>query len=212
MTIDNLLNSEELKITKELIDLSLRGAAKAFTSIARGRIEISSSWGGVDRFIERGHEDLGEVIVLVTEVKGEIEGVCFLLFLKDEVENFLDASLPAEIAEEPHKRLMMGDAFLMETDNIISASVITHFANILQKKMYGDVPALERVDYTGLEDYIMKFKEKDDHLLLFKTKFQADHINMNPEFIWLMKKEFVNAIRENMVIENLQEKILNAKV
>ena len=210
--IYKLLNKEELELTKELINVGLKNAAKAFSAITGGNVTISTSEYGMDYMSETSGfcSSKGDnVHVLMTKVRGEIEGVCFLLFSGEEVENLLDTSLPAGTEEQPHNRKMMADAFLIETDNIISASVITQFANLLDKMLYGDVPNLHKMPEKEVEDFITGFMNEQDILLLFKTKFTADHIDMNPEFVWLMKTEFIEGVKESMKQDNLKEKLIN---
>ncbi len=210
--MQKILNQDELEITQELINVGLKGAAKAFSSIAGGNISISSSEVGLDDVsgsLSYNSSKGENVHVLLTRVKGQIEGACFLLFSEEEVENLLDTSLTPEIRDQPHKRKMMADTFLMETDNIISASVITQFSNLLDKMIYGDVPYLHKMTNNKVEEFISGFKNEHDHLLLFKTKFEADHIDINPEFVWLMKEDFADGVRDMMKQDNFREKLAN---
>ena len=210
--INKLLNEEELQITIELINIGLKMAAQAFSSITGGNVTINTSEYGMDDMSGTSSfcSSKGDnVHILMTKVKGEIEGGCFLLFSEEEVENLLDTSLPAGTEVQPHNRKMMADAFLIEIDNIISASVITQFANLLDRMLYGDVPNLHKMPENEVEDFITGFMNEQDSLLLFKTKFTADHIDMNPEFVWLMKTEFVEGVKELMKQDNLKEKLIN---
>ncbi len=112
--INKLLNEEELQITIELINIGLKKAAQAFSSITGGNVTISTSEYGMDDMSETSSfcSSKGDnVHVLMTKVRGEIEGVCFLLFSGEEVENLLDKSLPAGTEDQPHNRKMMADYY-----------------------------------------------------------------------------------------------------
>ncbi len=75
--------------------------------------------------------------------------------------------------------------------------------------LYGDVPNLHKMPENEVEDFISGFMNEQDSLLLFKTKFTADHIDMNPEFVWLMKTEFVEGVKELIKQDNLKEKLID---
>ena len=51
-----------------------------------------------------------------------------------------------EITGNPEIMAEMSDGILLEVDNIISASVITQFSNILNHRIHGGVPQLKKLD------------------------------------------------------------------
>jgi len=106
----------------------------------------------------------------------------------------LQNSLPATVLNNPEKLSIMGNAFLLEVDNIISASVITQFSNILKHKMHGDVPALQVLNENSLNDYISHHLNQDSQIINFKVNFTSSHLHFCPEFFWLFNKSFIEAI------------------
>jgi chemotaxis protein CheY-P-specific phosphatase CheC len=89
----------------------------------------------------------------------------------------------------------MSDGIMLEVDNIISASVITQFSNLLKVKIYCGVPALRKVDSTELEKYLQEEINNEMYLVSFKTKFKSSHVSFAPEFIWLFDNTFVESIK-----------------
>lgn len=194
--MQKLLNKDELEIIQGLINVGLAVAAKAFSSMTGENVSIVSSKIEIDDAEGLKFPKGDNVHVLVTNVLGEVEGICFLIFSESEVKNLVDISLPTAIINQPHKKKMMTDGFLLETDNIITASVVNQFANFLDKYMYGAVPALHRMPEKEVETYVDSFMEDGDHLLLFKTNFSAEKADLEPEFVWLMKEKFLQRIKK----------------
>ena len=90
----------------------------------------------------------------------------------------------------------MSDGIMLEVDNIISASVITQFSNMLKVKIHGGVPDLKRVDYSEMEKIIKDDIENELYLISFKTSFESSKVAFNPEFVWLFDNAFIDSIKE----------------
>ena len=132
--------------------------------------------------------------LLITKVVGEIQGVCCLIFSEEEAEHLRNVALPDEIKSSPEMMAEMSDGILLEVDNIISASVITHFSNVLKAKMHGDVPALKKVNYTEMIDFVRSEISDKLYLVSFKTSFHSSNVHFKPEFLWLFEQNFINGV------------------
>ena len=89
----------------------------------------------------------------------------------------------------------MSDGIMLEVDNIISASVITQFSNLLKVKIHGGVPDLKKVSFEEMEDYISSEVNNELYLISFKTSFESSKANFNPEFVWLFDNTFIDCIK-----------------
>jgi len=69
--------------------------------------------------------------LLLTEIIGELNGICCLLFTEDEANKLRHAALPPEIINDSALMTEMRDGILLEVDNIISAAVITQLQFLL---------------------------------------------------------------------------------
>ena len=132
---------------------------------------------------------------MITKVIGELNGVCCLIFSEEEADQLRNTALPPEVLNSPEMMAEMSDGIMLEVDNIISASVITQFSNLLKVKIYGGVPALRKVDSTELEKYLQEEINNEMYLVSFKTKFKSSHVSFAPEFIWLFDNTFVESIK-----------------
>ncbi len=190
------LPKDQKQLAKQLICEGLKKAAESLSFFVNEKIELDTSDDScldcdpldLDR---KGQENIH---LLITKVVGEIQGVCCLIFSEQEAEHLRNVALPEEIKSSPEMMAEMSDGILLEVDNIISASVITHFSNVLKAKMHGDVPALKKVNYTEMIDFIRSEISDKLYLVSFKTSFNSSNMHFKPEFLWLFEQNFMNGV------------------
>jgi len=146
--------------------------------------------------IEIEKKNQSNIHLMITKVIGELNGVCCLIFSEEEADQLRNTALPPEVLNSPEMMAEMSDGIMLEVDNIISASVITQFSNMLKVKIYGGVPALRKVDSVELENYLQNEINNELYLISFKTKFKSSHVSFAPEFIWLFDNTFVESIKK----------------
>jgi chemotaxis protein CheY-P-specific phosphatase CheC len=146
--------------------------------------------------IEIEKKNQSNIHLMITKVIGELNGVCCLIFSEEEADQLRNTALPPEVLNSPEIMAEMSDGIMLEVDNIISASVITQFSNMLKVKIYGGVPALRKVDSVELENYLQNEINNELYLISFKTKFKSSHVSFAPEFIWLFDNTFVESIKK----------------
>jgi chemotaxis protein CheY-P-specific phosphatase CheC len=189
---------ENKRMAKEVISAGLAKAAESLSFFMNEKIELDTS---DDRCLDCDPLDLdrkGEsnIHLLITKVVGDIQGICCLIFSEEEADHLRNVALPAEIKSNPEMMAEMSDGILLEVDNIISASVITHFSNTLKLKMHGDVPVLKKVDYKEMIEFIRTEISDKLYLVSFKTSFSSSNVKFNPEFLWLFEKNFVSGLTQ----------------
>lgn len=205
-----------LELTKEMINLGLEKAAQSMAFFTKEKVTIQSTevqivpFSSMVNLLSKDEND--ELTILTTEIMGELGGVCYLIFSKEEVEEILRISLPDSILNDPEKLAVMGDAILLEMDNIIVASVITQIANFLNYKMYGNVPLLSRTLSNGFTQIFESANKKSNYFLYFKSEFSTEGLDINPDFIWLLDDNYLDGVKTVME-ENSEvlEKIRRAK-
>jgi len=194
----DILNKTEYQAAKTIIDAGLKRAAETLSFFMKEPI-------GVEQI------DLNEVDIetkdslslqygpnthlLITEVVGELEGVCCLVFSEHEAKLLQQAALPPEITNSPAMFDAMKDAILLEADNIITASVITQFANLLNRKMHGSVPQLRVINNPEFEQLMQEHLSNQSHIINFKTTFVSSQKSFSPMFIWFMNSPFIEDIK-----------------
>ena len=88
----------------------------------------------------------------------------------------------------------MSKAVLLEVDNIITASVVTQFANLLKMRMLGYIPYLEVKDAPDLVDLIKSKADTDQFIINFKTTYLTDKNKIEPEFVWVLEQKFIDKV------------------
>ncbi|UKN01605.1 hypothetical protein K6119_17930 [Paracrocinitomix mangrovi] len=214
--MDLEFDKTELELTKELINVGLEKAAQSMAFFTKDEVSIHSTDVQIKpmSFIGRllSKEDNQELAILSTEIMGEVGGVCYLIFSEEEVNRILEVSLPESVRNDPDKLKVMGDAILLEMDNIIVASVVTQLANALNYKMYGNVPAISRTLPNGFMQIFSSARNSTNYFLYFKSEFKTKGLDINPDFIWLLDDNYLEGVK-NVIVQNndIIEKIRKAK-
>ncbi|MGH1335944.1 MAG: hypothetical protein ACRBFS_07430 [Aureispira sp.] len=194
-----MLNAKELQTAKEVVYNGLQHAAEALSffmkqPMAVVEMDVSDialeSQGPVSVF--KG----ADAHLLTTDLVGEVEGFCCLIFSKEEAHLLQNSALPPEILNNEEMAAPMREAILLEADNIIAAAVITQFSNLLKRKMHGDVPKLFRLSEEGLQNFIKERLEEGVHVLTFNAELKADKASFSPVFLWFMKEPFIIDIKQ----------------
>lgn len=192
------INPNELNAAKEIVNAGLLKAAESLSFFMKEKITLddmdfsfNKSSNPADFTSKKGDN----IHLLLTEIIGELKGVCCLIFSEDEANKLRHTALPPEITNNPEIMSEMSDGILLEVDNIISASVITQFSNILKHKIYGGVPNIKKLNSEQLNQYIKEKLEEDMFVINFNTHFVSSYLNFSPQFLWLFDNSFAESIR-----------------
>lgn len=192
------INSNELQAAKEIVNTGLLKAAESLSFFMKEKISLddmdvnfNKSSNPADFTSKKGDN----IHLLLTDIIGELKGVCCLIFSEEEADKLRHTALPPEITSNPEIMSEMSDGILLEVDNIISASVITQFSNILKHKIYGGVPSIKKLNKEQLNQYIKGKLEEDMFVINFNTHFVSSHLNFSPQFLWLFDNSFAESIR-----------------
>ena len=192
------LSPIEIDVARTIISQGLVKAAESLSFFMNETISLHE-FEDENQFsiphLEISKKGESNIQLLITKVIGELKGVCCLIFSEEEANQLRASALPPEILESPEMMAEMSDGILLEVDNIISASVITQFSNILKVKIHGGVPALKKVNSEELEKFFQEEISKELYLISFKTSFKSSHVSFAPEFIWLFDTTFVDCIK-----------------
>lgn len=192
------LNNIELFAAKSIINQGLSKAAESLSFFMKEEIrfkELSFSINKLNSNIDFTSKAGENIHLLITNVIGDLKGVCCLIFSEEEADKLRQTALPREIIENPALMAEMSDAIMLEVDNIISASVITQFSNILNHKIHGGVPELKKLNFEEVNDYATTNFMQDLYIINFNTQFESSQLNFSPEFIWLFDNTFLESIK-----------------
>ena len=141
-------------------------------------------------------EEQGDLHVLVTHIIGDIVGKSFLFFSQEESQEIFKA-LNSSISNQSLK-----EAFLMEIDNIISASVISEISNTFNLEIYGDVPHLNKIHSCDLQEFLAKEISKEDpsSMIFSNTTFLFDRKErIHPQFVWKLSSKIFDLIPDQQL-------------
>tara|TARA_B100000809_G_C15138570_1_gene531835 strand:- start:1242 stop:1859 length:618 start_codon:yes stop_codon:yes gene_type:complete len=187
----------EMEKAKDIITFGLLESAKSLEVFIK--LEIRLDFGDDFSISENlSNKNItaksDEVYLLTSELIGEIKGTSYLILSKEEVKSIMASVYPNnEFTEE--KYIKKSNALVLETDNIITAGVMKNLANIFNYRTYGGVPQLNIVNHNEAVRIISEGTKKDDYVF-FKAILSSKTGNIKADFIWLLDKAFVEAVKK----------------
>ena len=189
---------KEQEIANEIVNLGLKKAAESMAFFTKEKVELTGinvKREGLSKIDEVFPCETNELkYVLTTEIMGDLQGICYLIFSEQEVQKILGVSLPKSILEDAEKLAVMSDAILLEMDNIIVASVVTQFSN-------SDVPRLSKADCHGFKDLMKSENAGREQFIYFKSAMHTKELDICPDFLWVLDENFMEGVK-NYVAKN----------
>lgn len=197
------LTIEEQKVASNIVSKGLEKAAESLSFFLKEDVvvdHIDNDACDISYTLSILPRNRTNIHLMTTAIMGEMKGVCCLVFSEEEATLIKKNALPEELHNDEAAMKEMGEAFLLELDNIISAAVITEFANKLTTRIFGDVPGLKIVDEEEMLNYFSQQMEEEMLFLNFKAGFKSNTVDFTPEFIWLFDSSFAEKVK------NVEEK------
>ncbi len=168
-------------------------AALSFSQMIQKPVSVVNSQSLLIRHDDFSYiaEAPGDFFILSTQIIGDISGKSFLIFSSEESSEIFK-TLNSSISNDALK-----EAFLLEIDNIISASVIAELSNSLGLEIYGDVPRLTKIHSKALESLMIQElnNEEPSSVIFCNTTFQLDaKERVHPQFIWKLSNRLFEMI------------------
>lgn len=192
------ITQTELSSARKIVNKGLLKAAESLSFFMKEKIsldELDYSFNKEPNPADFTTKKGDNIHLLITEVVGELKGVCCLIFSNEEADKLRYTALSPEITGNPAIMEEMSDGILLEVDNIISASVITQFSNILKHKIHGGVPHLKKLNNDQINQYIKGKLEDDMFIVSFNTHFVSENLDFSPQFLWLFDSSFGKSIQ-----------------
>jgi chemotaxis protein CheY-P-specific phosphatase CheC len=128
------------------------------------------------------------VTLAITRVIGGLRGESYLLLTPDEESVICAMSRNAFGGASIANQLIV-----KEIDNILSAAVITEFSNVLNLRMYGDVPELyQTVNHDQLIELMNSTQREGDYYVRANANFKFEgHVSISPDFIWKFEQKLL---------------------
>ncbi len=193
----NTRNRENFLI--HVMNSGFERAAASFSRLINRSVKIVNGQSILihhDRDFSYISEEQGDLHILVTQIIGDISGKSFLIFNRDESQEIFKI-LNLSVSNDA-----LHEAFLLELDNIISASVIAELSNSLDLEIYGDVPQLIKIHAKDLQQFMAKDEKREEpsSVIFCNTTFQFDkHERIHPQFIWRLNSKVFELIPEQKV-------------
>jgi chemotaxis protein CheY-P-specific phosphatase CheC len=188
-----ILSKDELAFTTKLIEEAFANSAKAFSIFINMPVSISAIKVNEDlKNLEQIHNT--ELYSLLSELKGDVRGKCYLNFSKEDADNLFKICLSDNYCHSDNMR----NAILLELDNILTAAVVTVLSNKLQMYSYAYVPTLSKLESKRMIEILNNDWVEDKLIFDFYTKFKILEHTITSEFIWVLESKFLNLIKKQL--------------
>jgi chemotaxis protein CheY-P-specific phosphatase CheC len=174
-------------------------AANSFSRLVNRQVRIINSQSVLIRHEDDFScisEEQGDLYVLITQIIGDISGKSFLIFNEEESQEIF------RLMNTSVTNAALRDAFLLELDNIISASVISEISNKLNLDVYGDVPQLSKIHARDLQEFLIgkTMTDEPSSMILTNTTFLLDQKDkVHPQFIWKLSSKIFEMISDEKI-------------
>lgn len=135
------------------------------------------------------------LFLLTSELIGDLNGVSFLIFSEEEANTITKTVYPNKnfSAEKFAKKRA---SLLLEIDNIITAGVVSEFANAFNYRTYGGVPELQVLNHEKVVRELFEQTKGAAYMISFSASLVAQKVAVNADFIWSVGKAFVTGIKD----------------
>jgi chemotaxis protein CheY-P-specific phosphatase CheC len=192
-----ILNEKQLKTAHKIVKLGLQEATKSleFFTKSKTRLDLANDFSisKTSDKIDIPQKKDDKIYLLTSTIMGDLAGIAYLLFSEKEVKTIMKSNYPNKEFDK-EKYAKKSKSLILEVDNVITASVVTQFANYFDYKTYGGVPQLDIVSYTELQEIIKKGIADNDYVLDFKAQLVSESANVNAEFIWFVDDKFIEGV------------------
>ncbi|XOV93416.1 MAG: hypothetical protein ACFHWX_01645 [Bacteroidota bacterium] len=193
-----LIEVNEQKVAQQIIRQGLDDAAKSmeFFTMSETRQEFDENFviGKTGPLNLMSYENK-IIYLLTTGLEGELNGKAFLILTEEEVNALMKIRYDSKKTYSQTYEARR-DGLILEIDNIITASVMSQFANHFDYNTYGGTPNLDILTYRGLVDSFETERTNNEFTLEFKARLVSEGVNINANFVWFVDEKFINGIKK----------------
>lgn len=183
-------NNIDLKLSTSITNMALVNAANALGKMIKEEVILHhfrvnpTEWAW-----ETGGKEL---YVLRTDIKGDFAGEVYLIVLPKDEPIISELLLPNSVIGQPEMR----EAILLEIDNILTASIVTKYSEVLRKQIIGDVPEAQRYTESSLRQYFASKVSTNQHTFTFSSELITFRSQLQLYFAGFFDERFVEDVKE----------------
>ncbi|MEO9965058.1 MAG: hypothetical protein ABJF11_04670 [Reichenbachiella sp.] len=207
MTTSREITTNEEYKARYILEYGVEKTAQALTTMlghevspVRVNLEKYETWLAQGLGHKRDIKD--HVVMLKTELVGGVTGINYFLLTKEEMKLIGSECLTDEMTDGNRAILI---EFLKEIENVLAAATISEMADKLRVDLYGDVPKIQAVYATEVEQVISREAALLNPILVLHCQMHIPKLGMSPDFLWLFNSslfEVLEQIEEFEILEN----------
>ena len=123
----------------------------------------------------------GDLIVITTDIVGQIEGKSYLIMSKEEWDYISGLGIRGGMKDSEAFR----EAFMKELDNIISAAFITKISEAFSLSIFGASPVLHpAISNNSVSDYLKNELSSNSEYYISVAELSCSQEGIRPLFVW----------------------------
>jgi chemotaxis protein CheY-P-specific phosphatase CheC len=178
----------ETNLLADVSQIALRNAVNSFSQMLKDEFVLKRFEAYPSAPETQAHEG---VYLLKTDITGDIGVNTIIAVSADAHDKICKVMLPGSVAGQAEMR----EAILLELDNIIVASLVTKYSNLLGVNIYGSVPQLAKAEQGELEK-LLKEQQIDKTIYSYKVVLSAFKSQFDIEMICLFDDNLLPFVQE----------------
>jgi len=199
------LSAQELQLAKDTAKIALANAARSLGTMLKEDIDLINFELDIANSPNLRYElkNSERFFVLETEVIGQMQAHTYLIFSQENALQICKSLLPANLLGSEEMRTAM----LLEIDNILAASVVSKFSDILKKDITGHVPKISQLSKKDLEGSLSNFPKQNQIDFSFKVDFVSKKTDVATEFFCFFTNNLKKTVVEQAQQSDTQEEL-----
>ena len=144
--------------------------------------------------LDTSEQNNGNMILLRTQLVGDISGLNYLLISEKEAKTISSAIFSEELAGDVGDIEDIMIEFLMEVENVMAAATISELADKLDMSMFGDVPRLQSMSLKEISNIMNAESDQFGTTVQLNCKLSVPGLQIYPVYVWLFDKSFLKTL------------------
>ena len=174
----NKFSPKELEFTKGMTTIALAQAVQSLSVMIKDEVLLQNFNINKAEILKLENFAVAQWNTIHSRITGDFEGEAFLIIHPEDEVKICNILLPKSMVGQ----LEMREAILLELANILTASMVTKYSNMLKVKIYGGVPkiySLPLEETQQLIENLVKSEESEmDYLFQARLSSLETGINM----------------------------------
>lgn len=178
----NKFSPKELEFTKGMTTIALAQAVQSLSMMIKDEVLLQNFDFNKDEILKLDDFTVSQWHTIHSQITGDFIGEAFLIIHPEDETKICDILLPKSMVGQ----MEMREAILLELANILTASMVTKYSNMLKIKLYGGVPKAYSLPLSKTQKLIQDIVKADESEVDYLFHAQLSSLETGINMILLM--------------------------